>query len=124
MRRIAGVFALIAVLSCGDDTPSGPSPGALEVRLNGPSGAGAALLIVEGGAIDAVEAAGHFTASAPYSGTAKRVLVAGQNLGGLLVRIRVPDRRTTYRASVVQIADGTTYQLLDPAAFEATIERP
>ena len=125
MKRIAGVLALVAALSCGgDDPPSGPSPGELEVRLAGPAGAGAALLIVEGGQIDTIEPAGYFTASAPYSGTARRVLVAGQNLNGVLVRIRVPDRRTGYRATVVEIADGTSYQLLDPAGFEATVERP
>lgn len=124
MKRIAGVVVLLVLLSCGEHTPTGPSPGELEVRLNGPAGAGAAILIVEGGEIDTVEAAGYFTRSAVYSGTARRVLVAGRDLGGLLVRIRVPDRRTPYRATVVEIADGTSYQLLDPAGFDATVERP
>jgi hypothetical protein len=124
MRRLFLVLVLAVVLGCGADPPAGPSPGALEVRLSGPAGAGAALLIVEGGEIDTVEAAGYFTASAPYSGTARRVLVAGQNLGGTLVRIQVPDRRVTYRATVLEIADGSSYQLLEPAGFEVTVERP
>jgi hypothetical protein len=124
VRRFAAVLVVLALLSCGERTPSGPSPGELEVRLTGPAGAGAAILIVEGGEIDTVEAAGYFTRSAVYSGTARRVLVAGRSLSGPLVRIRVPDRRTTYRATVVEIADGTNYRLLDPADFEATVDRP
>jgi hypothetical protein len=80
------------------------------------------LLIVEGGPIDTVSRARYFTALGPFSGTAKRVLVAGDDLEGVLLRFQVPDRRTEYRATVVQIADGTTYQLRDRAAYQATVE--
>lgn len=124
MRRLVSVFALVALLSCGDDSPTGPTPGQLAVRLHGPSGVGAALLIVEGGPIDTVSSARYFTAFGPFSGTAKRVLVAGDNLEGVLLRFRVPDRRTEYRATVVQIADQTTYRLRDLAAYQTTVERP
>jgi hypothetical protein len=117
-------IALGLLTGCGDDQPAGPSPGALDVRLNGPAGAGAALLLVEGGEIDTVETAGYFTASAAYSGTARRVLVAGQNLAGTLVRIQVPDRRVAYQATLIEIADGSSYQLLDPAEFTVAVERP
>ena len=126
MRRVWLMAAALGLLmGCGnDDGPAGPSPGALEIRLNGPTGAGAALLLVEGGEIDAVEAAGYFTASAPYSGTARRVLVAGENLAGTLLRIQVPDRRVAYQATLIEIADGSTYRLLDPAGFTMGIVRP
>jgi hypothetical protein len=125
MKRILPLVMALALLpACGDDPPSGPSPGALEVRLSGPAGAGAALLLVEGGTIDTIEAAGYFTASAAYSGTAKRVLVAGQDLTGALVRIQVPDRRVAYQATLIEIADGNTYQLLDPAQFTVAVLRP
>jgi len=123
-RLMPLVLVLGLVTACGEDTPSGPSPGALEVRLTGPAGAGAALLLVEGGAIDSVEAAGYFTASAAWSGTARRVLIAGQNISGTLVRIRVPDRRVAYQATLMEIADGSNYHLLDPAAFTVSVARP
>ncbi len=125
MRRILPLVIALALLpACGENAPAGPSPGALEVRLSGPAGAGAALLLVEGGTIDTVEAAGYFTASAAYSGTAKRVLVAGQNLAGALVRIQVPDRRVAYQATLIEIADGNNYQLLDPGQFTVAVVRP
>jgi hypothetical protein len=124
VKRILAVFAIVTLLSCGDDPPTGPTPGELAVRLHGPAGAGAALLLVQGGPIDTVVGGGYFTAFGPFSGTAKRVLVAGDNLEGVLVRFHVPDRRTEYSAVVLQIADGTTYQLLNPGNFEATVERP
>ena len=124
MKHLVRVLAVIAAISCGgDDSPTGPSPGALEVRLSGPAGAGAALLLVEGGEIDSVAAAGYFMASAPYSGVARKVLVVGQGLQGTLVRIVVPDRRVEYRATILEIADGTTYELRPPAAFTVTVEK-
>lgn len=122
MRRTTWLLgAALLLAACSEDSPAGPAPGVLEVRLNGPATAGAALLIVEGGPIDSVEAAGYYTATAPYSATAVRVLVAGQGLGGTLVRIQVPDRHSAYTATLSQIADGQTYQLLDPAAFEVRV---
>lgn len=124
MRRLLAIFALAATLSCGDDSPSGPNPGELAVRLQGPAGAGSALLIVQGGPIDTVVGAGNFTAFGPFSATAKRVLVAGDNLGGVVIRFQVPDRRKEYTATVMQVADGTTYQLLNPTGFSATVEQP
>lgn len=125
MRRLWWTALALGLLpACGDEHPTGPSPGVLEIRLAGRSGAGAALLLIEGGTIDTVEAAGYFTASAPYSGTAKRVLVAGPDLAGTLVRIQVPDRRTAYRATLIEIADGATYRLLDPVEFAVTVVRP
>jgi hypothetical protein len=125
VRRLLLTAAALGILAgCGDDPPAGPSSGVLEIRLSGPAGAGAALLLVEGGTIDTVEAAGYFTASAANSATARRVLVAGQDLGGTLVRIGVPDRRTAYRATLIEIADGTSYQLLDPTGFTLSVGRP
>jgi hypothetical protein len=124
MRTRLWLLALIAAIGCsGDDSPSGPSPGALEVRLSGPAGAGAVLLLVEGGPIDSVEAAGYYTASAPYSGVAKKVLVAGQGLQGTLALIHVPDRSVEYRATIIEIADQTTYELRLAQGFTVTVEK-
>lgn len=125
-RAMLGLALLGLLIACGDDPspPTGPSPGPLDIRLSGPAGAGAVLLLVDGGTIDSVEAVSYFTASSVYSGVARRVLVAGQDLNGVVARIEVPDRRVTYHATVIEIADGTTYQLRDPASYTATLERP
>jgi len=125
MRRLLLTGAALGILlGCGDDQAAGPSSGVLEIRLSGPAGAGAALLLVEGGTIDTVEAAGYFTASAAPTETSRRVLVAGRNLGGALARIGVPDLRRAYRVTLIEIADGTSYQLLDPTGFTLTVGRP
>lgn len=126
MKRPIFALGLLALLACGseDAPPTGPSPGPLELRLTGPAGVGAVLLLVDGGEIDSVEAVSYFTASSVYSGVARRVLVAGQDLSGVVARIEVPDRRVTYHARIIDIADGTTYQLLDPAGYTVTLERP
>jgi hypothetical protein len=126
MKRLFLLLALAGVMSCGDDpsVPTGPSPGPLEIHLSGPAGVGAVLLLVEGGTIDSVEASSYFTASSAYSGVARRVLVAGPDLTGVVARIEVPDRRVSYHATILEIADGTTYQLRDPASYTATLERP
>jgi hypothetical protein len=118
------VLAFTLLSGCGADPPVGPTPGVLEVRLAGPATAGSALMLVEGGPIDSVESVGYYTATARYSGTAVRVLVAGPALSGTLVRIWVPDRHTSYTASLSDIADGGSYQLLDRALFQLRVTRP
>jgi hypothetical protein len=84
---------------------------------------GAVLLLVEGGAVDSVEAVGYFTASAPYSGGATEVLVAGPGLAGVLIRVRVPDVRVRYHAEVREIAQSTTHQLLPPSDYSLVLAR-
>ncbi len=120
MKRALLLGLLLAACS-GNEAPPGPSAGLLDLRLTGPAGAGSAVLIVEGGAIDSVEATTFFTASAPYSGTAVKVLLAGTNLTGTVARIHVPDQRVAYTATVMQVAEGATYQLVDPAGFVVNV---
>lgn len=127
MKRVFGCMVAAALLaSCGDDPtrPTGPDPGPLLVRMQGPAGVGAVLMLVEGGTIDSVVARNYFTASTIYSGVARRVLVAGDNLGGVLVRVDVPDRRLPYKATIIQVADGATFQLRDSTAYALTVARP
>lgn len=126
MRRALGLLLGVGLLSCGGDPtrPAGPDPGPLEIRLSGPAGVGAVLLLVEGGTIDSVVPTSYFTASTVYSGVARRVLVAGDTLGGVLARVVVDDRRLPWKATIIQVADGETFQLRDSTAYALTIGKP
>lgn len=127
MRRALWLVLGATLLSCGGDdsvTTTDPDPGPLEIRLNGPTGVGAVLLLVEGGTIDSVVPTSYFTASTLYSGVARRVLVAGDTLRGVLARVVVDDRRLPWKATLIEVADGATYQLRDSTAYSLTIRKP
>lgn len=110
-RRFLLLVALLAALSCGDD-PGDPVPGTIEVVLAGPGPKiGAVLFLIEGGTVDTVESAGPYLDAAPYSGVATQVLVAGDDLRGVIARARVPDLRVGYTVFVQEVADSRTYAL-------------
>jgi hypothetical protein len=121
--RFLLLLAMGAVLSC-DDEPVGPSPAVYDVVLGrGPAQVGAILMLIEGGSVDTVEGIGYYTASAPYSGVATQVLVAGSQLGGTLVRLRVPDSRGEYRAVALEIAEPGTHRLLPTSDYSLSLIR-
>lgn len=126
MRRALWLLLGLGLLSCGGEPtrPSGPDPGPLDIRLSGPTGVGAVLLLVEGGTIDSVVPTSYFTASTAYSGVARRVLVAGDTLRGVLARVVVQDRRLPWKATIIQLADAATLQLRDSTAYALTIRKP
>ena len=114
-RAVAVGLLLALGLGCGADS-LGPVPGALDVVLaDAPRPVGAVLFLVEGGAVDSVEAVGTYLDAAPYSGVAHQVLVAGNRLHGVIARVRVPDVRVRYEVVLQEVADDSSYALLDVA---------
>ncbi len=114
-RAVAVGLLLALGLGCGADS-LGPVPGALDVVLaDAPRPVGAVLFLVEGGAVDTVEAVGTYLDAAPYSGVAHQVLVAGNRLHGVIARVRVPDVRVRYEVVLQEVADDSSYALLDVA---------
>jgi hypothetical protein len=123
VRQFGLGLALVAAAGCGDE-PMGPAPAVYEVALTGSSArVGALFFLVEGGSVDSVESLGYYTAWAPFSGVAIQVLVAGSALSGAVIRVHVPDARVTYRASVRELAETGTYQLLPSADYSLTLVR-
>jgi hypothetical protein len=117
-------LALAATVSCGEDSPVGPTPAVFEVVIGGAGASAAAMLfLIEGGPVDSVEANGWFTASAPYSGVATQVVVAGPTLAGAIALVHVPDGRTSYRAVVREVAEAGTHALLPTADYSLTLVR-
>jgi hypothetical protein len=120
-RRLLVALALGAVMSC-DGEPVGPSPATYEVVLGrGPAQVSAILFLIEGGSIDTVESLGYYTASAPYSGGATQVLVAGPQLEGALVRVRVADNRVRLGAVAREIAEPGTHRLLPTSDYTLSL---
>jgi hypothetical protein len=80
--------------------------------------AGALLLTISGGAVESVTAPGgqQISFSTPAAGTT-RVVVLGTLQTGDLLKIRVPDTSqvAAYTARLDQVADKTTFSLLDPS---------
>lgn len=113
-----------AAAGCGDDHPVGPAPAVFEIVLS-QSGAPAAamLFMIEGGTIDSVESAGWFTASAPFSGVATQVVVAGPTLTGTVALVHVPDGRVPYIVVVREVAEAGTHALLPTAGYQLTLTR-
>lgn len=114
--RAASAVVLVAMgLGCGEAS-LGPVPGTLDVVLaDAPRPVGAVLFLIEGGTVDTVEAAGSYVDAAPYSGVAQQVLVAGNRLHGAIARVRVPDLRVRYEVVLQEVADDSSYALLDVA---------
>jgi len=128
MGRYARAACLALTLSvvggCDEDGAVGPAPAVFEVVLGGVGASPAAVLfMIEGGPVDSVEANGWFTASAPYSGVATQVVVAGPPLSGPIVLVHVPDGRTSYRAVVREVAEASTHALLPTANYSLTLVR-
>lgn len=116
MKRLVAFVLALAVLGCDDD-PTGPLPGVLDVALVGPAAqAGALLFHVEGGPVDSVTAGDALLVSAPFTGVSRRVLVVG-DLTGIVARVYVADVRAGYRMSVVEVADGQSYALMNNGNF-------
>lgn len=113
-RSVAAALLAALGLGCGEAS-LGPVPGTLDVVLaDAPRPVGAVLFLVEGGAVDTVEAMGSYLDAAPYSGVAHQVLVVGNRLHGVIARVRVPDLRLRYEVVVQEVADDSSYALLDP----------
>lgn len=117
MRGGRGVVLALLLAGLGvacDDTTLAPVPGTLDVVLaDAPRPVGAVLFLVEGGTVDTVEAVGSYLDAAPYSGVAHQVLVAGNRLHGVIARVRVPDLRVRYDVVLQEVADDSSYALLD-----------
>lgn len=115
LRPLALVF--LAALGCVADS-TGPLPGMFDVVLVGPSAqAGALLFHIKGGPVDSVTPAGALVVSAPFTGVSRRVLVVGEDLGGVVARVHVPDVSVPYHMTIVEVADGRSYALMDTTRF-------
>ncbi len=125
MKRIVAGLLLFA-LGCGDSGQNPSGAGDLVVSYSGTGDAGAMVLTISGGPVEAVTAIGSQQVSfiSPYS-TTTRVVILGETTNGDLLRIRVPDVSQVAKYSVHpdQVADRTTFALIDPTRHTLSVHR-
>jgi len=121
--------ATVTWWGCTDDVVGAPGgeadPGFLRVQLTVPSETGdiAAMLVVEGPAIDSVRTPGFDLFQPDMHASARRqVIVSGALSTGTILEFRVPDRGedTRYRVRLLQVA-GDDYTLRDLSDYTAVI---
>jgi hypothetical protein len=130
LRAPVLAIVLLAASSCGGGdgggTASNPVPGTLNLSLSSPNtDDGAVLFTVTGGPIDSVIPELYTTFSTRVDANTRRVVVAGNVVDGLLVRIRVPDvsKVGDYGASIGQVASRTSHTLRPVGIYSITISR-
>jgi len=127
-RRLFPLLALVAsVPACGDggQPPSGAGD-LLVAYSSGSPDAGAMVLTITGGVVENVTPVGNqqVSFSKPYP-TTTRVVVIGALTTGDVLRIRVPDVSQTngYTVRADQVADNTTFALINPAQHTFTVHK-
>ena len=126
MRRFLVAFALAAA-ACATDVAPAPVGGLLPLVLDAPRDTdGAIIITVSGGPIDSVTAAPGYDITSSTDASGIHLLVVGPLASGTLAQIHVSDlaHAGQYVASVEQIADGTTFALLDPAPYRVRVAAP
>jgi hypothetical protein len=121
------VTLALALSACGSEGQNPTQSGDLFVSYfqSGPQ-AGAFLLTITGGTVDNVTGLGgqQVSFTSPFAGTTK-VVVAGAITNGDLLRLRVSDvtKVADYTVHIEQVADNTTFALIDPSGYSFTVHR-
>jgi hypothetical protein len=118
---------MASATACGDGSQPPSGAGDLLVAYSsGSPDAGAMVLTITGGPVENITAVGNQQVSfaTPYP-TTTRVVVIGTLTTGDVLRIRVPDvsQATSYTVRADQVADNTTFALLNPAQHTFTVHK-
>ena len=132
MKRIASklvLAAVLAVLGCSKDTPTGPQPGTLSVQLQTPnSGFDGAMLFTLSGptTVTNVRAAtGDTLWTNDFSSTTTKVVLTGTVGSGVILRFDVPDvnQYGQYLATIHQVASSSDYSLRSLTNYVAFVSK-
>ena len=126
MRRSGNAFALIlALVACHDDdkTVAPTGPGVLDVVLTTPNNDDGAVLLTVDGAVDSVQGAPYAIFSTA-SATGARVVVTGDVVGGVIVRLYVPDVSIAdqYLTQLNEVAQRGTFALRPTASYQLQLK--
>lgn len=123
-RYLLGLSLLLAACTSGDAGAS--RAGTLTLRLAGATGNdGAVLVIVSGGPVSSVDAPAGYQIATNVDGAGTHVMVMGNLMAGAIATINVPiaSQESAYVATVVQVADRTSFALLDPVRYQVTVSK-
>jgi hypothetical protein len=121
---ILGAMTGAGLLSGCQSESAGPTASMLNVSLTTPnSDDGAILFTVSGGPVDSVEVAGYPVYSVRVDRNTIRVIVTGDLSAGMVARVRIADerQRSSYAATLEQVASRSTYGQRDPASYSLTL---
>lgn len=121
---LAGV---IIVTGCGGEGVAPATPGTLSLRLATPNANdGALVVVISGGPVSAVHATGGLEVAREVDGAGTHLLIVGDLVEGVLATIDIPDiaHANAYVAVVEQVADRTSFGLLDAAGYHLTLVPP
>ena len=122
MKRALVMALLLA--GCRGDSGLGPTPGILVISLTRPGTTdGAVVLTLSGGPVTAVHAPAGYQITSNSDGAGTHVLLVGDLRTGTVATVEIPDiaQALAYVAAVEQVADRTTFALLDAGPYRATI---
>lgn len=122
MRRL-GLFLLACATACGG-TEGSAAAGDLALQLtSGGSNDGAIVVLVSGGPVLSVDGAAGYQVAANTDARGTHVMIVGNIASGALATLHVADisRASAYVVTVEQVADRTTFALLDPARDQVSV---
>ena len=115
--------AMLLLAACSNST--GPTAGILSLTVASPhKDDGGLMLTVYGGPVDSVEAPGYVIHAAHVADSVK-MIVTGNLVSGVIVRVHIPDSRqaSRYSARISQAAARQTYVQRDPASYTVSLAR-
>ena len=123
MRRLGLLFVAGAV-GCGGTQGSAPEPGALTLTLtSGGSNDGAMVVLVSGAPVLSVDGAAGYQVAASTDARGTHVMIVGSIATGALATLHVADisHASAYAVTVEQVADRSSFALLDPARDQVSL---
>lgn len=123
MKRLT-LFALLALAGCGGTDPIPVTPGELAVQLTAPgTPPGAMVLTVSGGPVSGITPTNGIEGALSTDADGTHLLLVGSLNGGVVAVLQIPDvaLAARYVVRIDQVADGTTFALLDPAQWGASL---
>lgn len=124
MRARWGWLGLLLLAGCGTTESVPVAPGELAVQLSATgTPPGAMLLTVSGGPITGITVASGLEGALSTNASGSHLLLVGSIGGGEVALLHIPDRSlvTRYVVSIDQVADGTTFALLDRVQWTASL---
>lgn len=125
LSALIAVLVLLGACRAGDSAVS-PQPGTLTLTLTGGGSTdGAIVLTISGGAVTSVAGAAGYEVASNADVTGTHLMVVGNIANGKLATIEVPDISLAagYVVSVSQVADRSSFALLDPGHYAVSIAR-
>lgn len=126
MKRILLAALVLAACACSTDGAGSAEPGILTLTLaSAGNNDGAIVVLVSGGPVLSVGTPAGYQIASNTDASGTHVMILGPLTGGALATVKVPDlsRASAYVVTVEQVADRSSFGLLDPARDQVTMGR-